>query len=250
MLAPNHKYIEISNTSDVSKLDELGRKVYSVIIKKDESDRDIENAYDIYKNYQRKAFIEALLFSEFSPKEISNILDIPESHIECYSKVFFDISIFKNKLDKIEYFELEKTRVNDSLKAMNSSIGSVTEENVAELESATMALKIMAVYLKFGKKYVYYSIGGRDVTEEDMINLIKMSIKESILTATFNKILNKNKEAKDWYRIASMLISSLKSVDNSKEKSSDTDDPLNVIKLKLDDIQKQILDINIGDVVG
>lgn len=132
MLAPNHKYIEISNTSDVSKLDELGRKVYSVIIKKDESDRDIENAYDIYKNYQRKAFIEALLFSEFSPKEISNILDIPESHIECYSKVFFDISIFKNKLDKIEYFELEKTRVNDSLKAMNSSIGSVTEENVAE----------------------------------------------------------------------------------------------------------------------
>lgn len=251
MVAPDHKYIKISNLDNASLVNEPEdiRKAYNVLISKTETHKDIEEAYNIFKNNSYKVFIEALLYSDFNAKEISNILDIPESHIECYKNIFFDTSVFKNRLDKIEYFDLIRNKLDKALQDMSNISGGITEKDIIEAECVAGSVKIMAIYLKFGKRYVYYAVSGKDVSEDDVSNLIRMSVKEAIITATFNKVLKKDKDAKDWYRIASMLISSLKTVD-SKDKSGDSGDPLDVVRLKLNNIQKQISDINIGDIVG
>jgi len=248
MVNPSHKIDKILSLNDnsVSAESEDIRLVYNTIIAKNNRDNNIEEAYSIYNNKSHKALIESLLFSDIPIQEISKILDIPDKTINIYKNIFFDISVFKNKIDKLEYFSLYKSKIERAIAGVNDA--GITENNLIELECSINALKIMLIYLKLGKKYVVYALGGKDISEDDMVNLIRASIKDAIMSATFNKVLNKEKEAKEWYRTASILVSSLKTVD-SKNKEV-VDDPLDNIKIKLEGLQKQLSEITTGDIIG
>lgn len=252
LINPGHKieFILSLNDQSLASQPEEVVKVYRAIKGQPSSEEDkvIQEAYNIYNNPFRRYYLEALLFSEIPIPEISSLLELDENIIKEYEKTFFNTSVFKSKIDKFEYFNITKAKADAALNRITKN--KETDENeIAAVESQINAIKIMLIYLKFGPKYVRYALGGKDISEEDLANMIMGSIKEAILSAAFNKALNKEREAKDWYRVSSMLISSLKSIATKENKDVDSD-PLKNITLRIKSLQEQMANINSGEIIG
>lgn len=116
MLAPlEHRYLSIQDDGKIvgsiykgdPHIKRLARVMLMVPI-------DIKEPEDIvthliYKTYQRpykKELLEAALISGAEPKEINAAFGIPENMTELYMHLFFDMNVFEDRLDIIEYVQM------------------------------------------------------------------------------------------------------------------------------------------------
>jgi hypothetical protein len=247
MVDPRNKITRILKAIEESKIQELPQDL-AAIANVFYTDPLIQEATNVYKNDFSRAVLEALLFCDFTDKEIAQLIGLSPEVCAKYREIFFDTSVFKNQLDKLEYFNKVKSEILNVIESVNPNNYSEDQKKLIEaLEKESIGFKIMSVYLKLGKKYVYHVFGGMSISDDDMVDLVRMSIRDTIMAAVSNRVLNRDREAKDWYRTASVLIASLKTIDKGKGSEEGKVDILSNIKAKLESI-KQVC--NAGDMIG
>ncbi len=156
-------------------------KLYSYL-KEDngQGNTDIEEAYLLYYLPQSRAILSSLLLAGCDTVTISNYIQAKEEVVVAYSKLFFDISVFPNKLVIKDYV--------DSLPE-----SSVAAKNYKSLLRAALSL---------GSRYIAWKMSLSLDTELD-INVVNTSILEdSYWRAREHKPFSiddpRAKESKSW----------------------------------------------------
>ena len=67
------------------------------------ADADVSRAHDINSHEFKREEIESCLLAGLTPAEITKILEVPPSVTEVYMHYFFDVTVFEDKLDRIDY---------------------------------------------------------------------------------------------------------------------------------------------------
>jgi len=85
---------------------------------------EVDYAYDIYNSIFKREVMEAFLLATATPSEIHSILQVPENVTDTYEHLFFDTSVFKNELDRINYaYTYERDDFGASLKKFVIDMG-------------------------------------------------------------------------------------------------------------------------------
>jgi hypothetical protein len=77
--------------------------LYQVITKQPNPDAVAAYAYDLYQDQQHRTILDAFILAEVPPQTTSRVLVIPSDVLQFYTEMFFDISVFRNRLEKISY---------------------------------------------------------------------------------------------------------------------------------------------------
>lgn len=80
-------------------------------------------AFDAYDNNLQKEIIEALLFGEAAPEDITEVFGFSEEAQAAYEELFFDRTKFRNKLDKLAYLEAYPSEFGKQLKMRSMNLG-------------------------------------------------------------------------------------------------------------------------------
>lgn len=105
-VSPRHRYeavLSAVKTSSPSPVGEHEEALYNYVSSKGASSQIVEYAYDLYLNTQHRAVIDAFILSDADRPTVSNVLGIPVSVLMVYEYLFFDVSTFRNRLEKITY---------------------------------------------------------------------------------------------------------------------------------------------------
>lgn len=81
------------------------------------------HAFAIYEDPIQKEIVEALIFSGADPVDVETVFDLPQDVYEAYAHMFFDISGFRSKLDKISYVERYDDEFGKGLKLRALNMG-------------------------------------------------------------------------------------------------------------------------------
>ena len=87
------------------------------------SNLEFEIAVKINLDNTQREILESLLFADADIEDIEIVFEIPKQAIEYYKELFFDISTFKTKLDRISYIENYPDRFGKELKLRALNLG-------------------------------------------------------------------------------------------------------------------------------
>jgi len=103
-LAPNHRFVHVREAFEkkTTLTDEKEIALLQFLEGKSKNET-VARAYDINLRLYKREVMESALLAGVSPKEIDAILKIPPAITELYAHLFFDLKVFEDELDKIEY---------------------------------------------------------------------------------------------------------------------------------------------------
>jgi len=81
---------------------ELEKETFNVL-KGLPASKTASRAFDIFSKEFKKEVLEAFLLVDISSEEIEETLGVPEDVVDFYRKIFFDVGVFEDLLDKIDY---------------------------------------------------------------------------------------------------------------------------------------------------
>lgn len=95
---------------------------------------EVLRAYGVYWDEYKREVVEAFLLAEAAPKDLHDIFRIDEDVIEIYQKVYFDTSVFSDRLDAESYArsygdadsfgrELKISAIEDGLEYLKARFG-------------------------------------------------------------------------------------------------------------------------------
>lgn len=174
---------------------------------------EVDHAYYIYQDEYQREIVDTLLLAETPLDEIEVYFEIPEAVTTVYKHLFFDLRVFRNRLDRVSY--------------ARNYVGS------SEFGSQ---LKLGAV--EYGKDYVLSCLAKAAGYNVDPVKAVKESV-------TMGYVLSKNalehavdsskaKEARQW---ASTMNSAIQTLSAAHENSRGQDRDL-LIKLQLIDYDR------------
>lgn len=163
-------------------------------------DKNIETAYQLYYISSCRSAMNALLLARSPVNDISDAIGETEEAILAYSTLFFDTSVFGNKLIAMAYIRL--------LPSSN------------QIEEFEKSLLISAIQL--GPSYIYWKLGLKTSSPEDSSYIYKDVMIDSYWK--FKELKTKNnqeltKEARAWVPAVLSAASNL-SKDSTKADSS------------------------------
>ena len=80
-------------------------------------------AFEIHKSWRQAEILEALLLSKCPEEEIQSAFSVPTQSIKIYAELFYDISVFRTDLDRLEYLEDYQNDFGRELKQKAVSLG-------------------------------------------------------------------------------------------------------------------------------
>jgi hypothetical protein len=104
--APRHRFEEIlaaARDKTTPPVDELELALYGMISGTGTTDKWAEYAYSLYLNIQHRSVLDAFFLAGADTATISRVLAIPEIVLVAYEYLFFDVSTFRNRLERISY---------------------------------------------------------------------------------------------------------------------------------------------------
>lgn len=84
---------------------------------------DVSRAHDIYTREFKREEMESCLLSEMTPSEIETVLGVPVSVTKAYIHLFFDITAFEDRLDRIDYAYNYPEKYGKELKTLAVDLG-------------------------------------------------------------------------------------------------------------------------------
>lgn len=98
-------------------------KALLALLKGKRASTDVSRTHDIYSREFKREEMESCLLAGLSPAEIETILEIPASVTEAYTHLFFDMSVFEDKLDRIDYAYSYQGEYGRELKTLAVDLG-------------------------------------------------------------------------------------------------------------------------------
>jgi hypothetical protein len=190
MLSPNHIYLAVNKAVEDNVKAPSGKlegELYAVLQGNGVSD-NVLRAYDIFSYAFKRETLESLLLAGATPKEIEKTVGVKIQVVEIYGYLFFDVGVFENMLDRLEY------------------AGSYTDSKYGQ-EMKQLAVNLGKEVLK-----VRLSQGAYSVTPETAIDAIRGTAYMMAQLAKANPIDSVvAREAQRWAQIC------LKASDGDKE---------------------------------
>ena len=102
---PDHRYRGVENAVDQKirpTKKGVDQELYDLLIGRDVS-FEVTRSYDIYTHEYKRETLEALLLVGAEAAEVEHVLRVPPGVTETYKTLFFDVSVFEDELDVIDY---------------------------------------------------------------------------------------------------------------------------------------------------
>lgn len=105
MQTPRHRFLAIEKTKQ--RLPDwqpgsLEAELYAAL-HGEKANASVVKALDIFRHEYKRETLEAALLSGMSSKEIEDLLRVDAQIVDAYRYLFFDTSVFENRLDEIDY---------------------------------------------------------------------------------------------------------------------------------------------------
>lgn len=101
MQTPRHRFLAVEKAKQ-KPVDPLEAELYAALHSKSATS-NVLKALDIFQHEYKRETLEAALLSGMSAKEIEEVLRLDAAVVEVYRYLFFDTSVFENRLDEIDY---------------------------------------------------------------------------------------------------------------------------------------------------
>lgn len=103
--SPRHRFEAVlaASRAGLPPTGELELALYGLMTKTGTPDQWASYAYDLYLDAHHRAVLDAFILSGAEPGTVSKVLDIPPLALLAYQYLFFDVSAFRNRLEKISY---------------------------------------------------------------------------------------------------------------------------------------------------
>lgn len=111
-LEPRHRYLEVRNAwrTKVSLSPLLQNDVYATeylkLLTNDPTapaSETVQHAADLFSDERHRGILDAFLLAGATLKEAASALDVPEAVVDVYQYLFFDTTVFRNKLERMSY---------------------------------------------------------------------------------------------------------------------------------------------------
>lgn len=158
---------------------------------------DAGDAYDIFQEPEHRAVLEAFLLAEANPALIERVLGITAGVTEAYRLLFFDQTVFRNKLEVLGY--------------------------VADYDGSTHAREVLRAAVTVGLDYLLWAYGKAEVQIDS-----RMVIRHTMAEAYYRGLAHRGnsltsgvtKEAHRWWATAVKNAELLERIDPRAEKQA------------------------------
>lgn len=167
--------------------------------------REARIAYGIRDSVRQSEILEALLISACPPEEIEASFRVPEKSSGIYANLFYDISVFRTDLDRLEYLEDYPDAEGRELKLKALSLGyEFVLFTFASLVPRTAAQKKIVERMFMATAYKAMSMNYNGINSVTTRN----AIKHAELMIRAYELLNKinDGDAQDTYDLVSLLV--------------------------------------------
>jgi len=104
-VSPRHRFESVLTAAKtpVPPQGELELALYGLMTKTGTPDPWAEYAYDLYLDSHHRAVMDAFILAGADKASVSKVLGIPPLALLAYEYLFFDVTTFRNRLEKISY---------------------------------------------------------------------------------------------------------------------------------------------------
>jgi len=123
--APNHRFLKVQKVVETKQRCPSGihEKALHALLKGKHANADVSRAHDINSHEFKREEMESCLLAELTPSEIETILGVAVSVTEVYMHLFFDVTVFEDKLDRIDYAYSYSDEYGRELKTLAVDLG-------------------------------------------------------------------------------------------------------------------------------
>jgi hypothetical protein len=197
-VSPRHRFEAVlaASRAGVAPVGELELALYGLMTKTGTTDEWAEYAYDLYLDAHHRAVLDAFILAGAEPGTVAKVLGIPPLALLAYQYLFFDVSTFRNRLEKISY--------------------------ASNYTGDSFAAELLKTGVMVGPDYLLWTYGGadsvetRDVVRHTMIDAFfrGMSHKGNSLTSGVAK------ESQKWWATAIRNAEILEKMDPQASKQA------------------------------
>lgn len=177
--------------------DPIEAKLYVFLSRQDRTRNEVTDAYDIFEEAEHRSAMEAFLLAGATSDLIFRVLRIPTAVTQAYQALFFDQTVFRNKLEILAY--------------------------AADFDGSNHAREVLRAAVTVGLDYLLWVYGSAEV-QVDARQVIRQTMAEAYyrgmahrgnsLTSTVTK------EAHRWWSTAVKNAELLERIDPRAEKQA------------------------------
>lgn len=171
--------------------------LYTYLTTKQSGRSDMGDAYDLFMAPDHRAALEAFILTGASPALIERVLQIPTSVTETYKAYFFDSTVFRNKLEVMEY--------------------------AAQFDGSSHAREVLRAAVTVGLEYLLWVYGSPEV-QVDARQVIRHTMAEAYYRGMAHRgnslTSGVTKEAHRWWATAVKNAELLERIDPRAEKQA------------------------------
>lgn len=199
MKSPDARYVRIHKAVVAAKAptDPLDLALYNHLTAGNVARSDVGDAYDLYSDAEHRAAVEAFLLAGATPATIERVLSIPQTVTEMYRHIFFDQTVFRNKLEVLAY--------------------------AADFDGSTYAREVLKAAVTVGLEYLLWVYGSPDV-QVDARQVIRHTMAEAYYRGMAHRgnslTSGVSKEAHRWWSTAVKNAELLERIDPRAEKQA------------------------------
>lgn len=103
--SPRHRWEAVRDAFNAATppADDRAAELHAALRHSPTADENVAYALDLFRTESHRSVVDAFLLAGTTPDIISNVLSIPVSVLKEYEYFFFDLSAFRNRLEKISY---------------------------------------------------------------------------------------------------------------------------------------------------
>jgi len=178
--SPRHKFEEVSRAAanGYPPSDALENDLYCILRSKTQLTTAAGYAYDIFKHEEHRGVVDAFSLAAVPLSVVSRVLAIPVEVLTAYQYLFFDVTTFRNRLEKISF--------------------------ASSYEGSSYSKELLRTGVMVGGDYLMWMYGGQD--EIDTRQVIRHTMTDSYyrgMAHKGNSITSQvTKEAQKWWGTA------------------------------------------------
>lgn len=199
MRDPSHRYRAVQKALTARNVPDgiLEEELYKHLKDKTGAQCTAGDALEIYQEEEHRAVLEAFLLAGAGPELIEKVLSVPTAVTAAYKHLFFDQSVFKNRLETLGY--------------------------AADFEGSTHAREVLKAALTVGMDYLLW-VYGRAEVQVDARDVIRHTMAEAYyrgMAHRGNSITSGvSKEAHRWWATAVRNAELLEKIDPRAERQA------------------------------
>lgn len=178
--SPRRRYEEVIDAVDKKVPPPGGTELalYELVLNSNVTDDSVKYAYELFLNEEHRAVLDAFLLADTASDVVSRVLTIPAEVLRAYSYLFFDASLFRNRLEKISY--------------------------ASDYEGTAYAKELLRTGVMVGSDYLVWTYGGKE--EVDARRVVRHTMVDSFFRGMSHKgnslTSNVTREAQKWWATA------------------------------------------------